>query len=44
MAGAIPFMAPEVALGQKYDFKSDLYMLGLTFFLLMSNRLPEKKN
>ena len=43
MAGAIPFMAPEVALGQKYDFKSDLYMLGLTFFLLMSNRLPEKK-
>ena len=43
MAGAIPFMAPEVALRQKYDFKSDLYMLGLTFFLLMSNRLPEKK-
>ena len=43
VAGAIQFMAPEVALGKKYDFKSDLYMLGLTFFLLMTNRLPEKK-
>jgi len=43
VAGAIQFMAPEVALGKIYDFKSDLYMLGLTFFLLMTNRLPEKK-
>ena len=43
VAGAIQFMAPEVALGKKYDFKSDLYMLGLTFFLLTTNRLPEKK-
>ena len=43
MTGAIQFMAPEVAAGEKYDFKSDLYMLGLTFFLLMTNRLPEKK-
>ena len=43
IAGAIQFMAPEVAEGKKYDFKSDLYMLGLTFFLLMTNRLPEKK-
>ena len=43
MAGAIQFMAPEVAMGKKYDFKSDLYMLGLSFFLLMTNRLPEKK-
>jgi len=43
VAGAIQFMAPEVAMGKKYDFKSDLYMLGLTFFLLTTNRLPEKK-
>ena len=43
MAGAIQFMAPEVAMNKKYDFKSDLYMLGVTFFLLMTNRLPEKK-
>ena len=43
VTGAIQFMAPEVAMGKKYDFKSDLYMLGLTFFMLMTNRLPEKK-
>ena len=43
MAGAIQFMAPEVAARKKYDFKSDLNMLGLTYFLLMTNRLPEKK-
>ena len=43
ITGAIQFMAPELAMGKKYDFKSDLYMLGLTFFLLMTNRLPEKK-
>ena len=43
VAGAVQFMAPEVAMRQKYDFKSDLYMLGLTFFLLTTNRLPEKK-
>ena len=43
VAGPIQFMAPEVALGDIYDFKSDIYMLGLTFFFLMSNQLPEKK-
>ena len=44
ITGAIQFMPPELAMGRKYDFKSDLYMLGLTFFMLMYNRLPEKKN
>jgi len=43
IAGAVEFMAPEVAMRKNYDFKSDLYMLGLTFFMLMTNRLPEKK-
>ena len=43
VAGPIQFMAPEVALGDIYDFKSDLYMLGLTFFFMLSNKLPEKK-
>ena len=42
-AGPILFMSPEMALGGKYDFKSDIYMLGLTFFFLMSNKLPERK-
>ena len=36
-------MSPEMALGGSYDFKSDIYMLGLTFFFLMSNELPESK-
>ena len=43
IAGPISFMAPEMALGGSYDFKSDIYMLGLTFFFLMSNELPEQK-
>ena len=43
VVGPITFMAPEVAERKKYDFKSDLYMLGLTFFKLITNRLPEKK-
>ena len=41
--GPIEFMAPEVGLGLQYDFKSDLYMLGLTFYMMMSKKLPEKK-
>ena len=43
VTGPIQFMAPEMGLGFKYDFKSDIYMLGLTFFNMMSNTLPEKK-
>ena len=42
IAGPIQFMSPEM-LGGTYDFKSDIYMLGLTFFFLMSNEMPEKK-
>ena len=41
--GPIDFMAPEMAMGGSYDFKSDIYMLGLTFFIMMSNQMPEKK-
>ena len=43
LAGAISFMAPEMASREGYDFKSDIYMLGLTFFFIMSGILPEKK-
>jgi serine/threonine protein kinase len=43
VAGPIQFMSAEMALGDKYDFKSDIYMLGLTFFFLMSNTMPERK-
>ena len=43
VAGPIQFMAPEMALGDAYDFKSDIYMLGLTFWFMASSTLPEKK-
>jgi len=43
VAGPIQFMAPEMCIGDAYDFKSDIYMLGLTFWFMASNNLPEKK-
>ena len=43
VAGPIQFMAPEMCLGDTYDFKSDIYMLGLTFWFMASNNLPERK-
>ena len=43
VAGPIQFMAPEMCLGDAYDFKSDIYMLGLTFWFMASNNLPERK-
>ena len=43
MIGPIQFMSPEMGLRQTYDFKSDIYMLALTFFMMMSYTLPEKK-
>ena len=36
-------MAKEVAEGKEYDFKSDIYMLGLTFYSIMVGTLPEVK-
>ena len=41
--GPLQFMAPEVINGAKYDFKSDIYMLGLTFFFIMSKKMPEER-
>ena len=43
VAGPIQFMAPEMCFGDAYDFKSDIYMLGLTFWFMASSTLPEKK-
>ena len=43
VAGPIQFMAPEMCFGDAYDFKSDIYMLGLTFWFMASCSLPEKK-
>ena len=36
--GPINFLAPEIILGQKHSYLSDIYMLGLTFFKLASNK------
>ena len=42
--GPVQYMAPEMVNGNgNYDFKSDIYMLGLTIFKLMCGELPEKK-
>ena len=36
--GPINFLAPEIIIGQKHSYLSDIYMLGLTFFNLASNK------
>ena len=41
--GPIQFMSPEMWFEKPYDFKNDIYMLGLCFFMVMSGKLPEKK-
>ena len=41
--GPIQFMAPEMASMKKYSFKSDIYMLGLTFYFLMNFEMSESK-
>ena len=42
--GGIQIMAPEIAHGGTYEYKTDIYMLGLTFFNFMSGQLPEIKS
>ena len=41
--GPIQFMAQEMAEGTDYDFKVDIYMLGLTFYFMLTGVLPESK-
>ena len=43
LVGPLQFLAPEMINGGNYEFKSDIYMLGLTIFKLMSGQLPEHK-
>ena len=42
--GPIQFMSPEMWFEKAYDFKNDIYMLGLCFFAVMSGKMPEKKS
>ena len=41
IVGSIKFMSPEMSKGNNYDFKSDIYMLGLTTFKLMNGEIPD---
>ena len=41
VVGSIKFMSPEMSKGNNYDFKSDIYMLGLTAYKLMNLEIPD---
>lgn len=39
--GSLPFMAPEVIRGSKFDpMKADVWALGMTFFYMLNGRMP----
>ena len=41
--GPISFMSPEMTQGGTFEFKNDIYMLGLTFYFILTGKLPEVK-
>jgi predicted ATPase len=40
IAGTVFYLAPELALGQEYDGRADLYALGIMLYELTTGRLP----
>jgi len=36
-------MSPEMTKGHMLEFKNDIYMLGLTFYFILTGKLPEIK-
>ena len=40
ISGTVFYIAPEVALGEKYDGRADLYALGVMLYELTTGRLP----
>jgi len=38
--GSVHYLAPEISRGQPASFLSDIYSLGVTFFELITNRVP----
>ena len=39
-AGTLAFMAPEVMLEQPFDFKADIWSLGVILYTLIASKLP----
>ncbi len=44
ISGTLPYMAPEVLLGESADFRSDLWALGVVLYEAASGHLPFKGN
>lgn len=40
LKGKLAYMSPEQILGEAVDFRSDIFSLGLTLFLVLTGRLP----
>lgn len=42
--GSISYMSPEQILGKELDFKTDIYSTGVTFYEILSGKLPYDTN
>lgn len=40
IVGTVQYLAPEIIYGKKPEFQSDIYSLGITFFELLTGRVP----
>jgi hypothetical protein len=41
LVGTLPYTAPEILAGQRGDARSDIYSLGMTLYVALTNRLPD---